>query len=241
MPLSGITGRFGTEGLGRRFSLEIADFPLDDQQFCNSALYMATYLHREDMYKGISYSSHLLRTALRLIRDYDVTEPDMIAAMLLHDSVEDHADEIIELSPFEVPDGTLHAMAGFVIARAFTERTSDLVISVTNPPATEVLSIEQFRELYAENVKNKIATSSTTFLLKLSDFTDNGLGFLWTENPATLRKFALKYYPVCDIFITQLDVYRQSGALTEQQSDMALKQLTHGKAKMEKVLGLPTV
>jgi hypothetical protein len=56
---------------------------------------------------------------------YRVADPDVACAALLHDAVEDHAQDI-------APGGTRQA-AFVVLARQFGHRTSDLVAAVTNP------------------------------------------------------------------------------------------------------------
>ena len=232
MPLSGVTERYGIEGLYKRFSLEIADFAVEDQYFCNRALYVVSVLHRDDPYKGLPYTSHLIRTAIRLIRDYEVTDPEVISAMLLHDSVEDHAKELAEFAPtVDLDKTTVTERALAAVAMSFSGRVAGLVQNVTNAPNSQTLSQEQKNLAYALGVAEKIAKSPETFLMKLSDFTDNAVGILWSEQTGKVRKLATKYLPVFDVFLSQLSIYEQSGQLTLSQITTAQQQLYLGKQR----------
>jgi (p)ppGpp synthase/HD superfamily hydrolase len=174
-----------------------------------------------------------MRTALRLIRDYDVRDADIIAAMLLHDSVEDHADQLASFAPVEtVPaqaDTTQKALAA--LGLSFSVTVSELVHNVTNSPHTTAVSQEQKNAAYAEGVAIKIAKSPETFLMKLSDFTDNAVGIMWSEQTSKVKKLATKYLPVFEVFLQQLSVYEDSASLTPKQITTARQQLLIGKQR----------
>ena len=238
MPLSGITERFGLEGLGRRFALEIAELPLEDQYFCNRALYVALYLHKDDMYKGTPYGTHILRGGIRLIRDYGITDPEVIAADLLHDSVEDHSPEIAQHSTFLLPEESDEREQAFwFLENGFSPKTSQLVRGVTNLPSPEKATKAEKRRVYYEHIREGIAGSLGVFLIKLCDFTDNGVGIAWSEDPNRMLASAEKYLPVFDIFLEQINVYEKSGELNIQQVGVARRQLMAGKRRCELVLG----
>ena len=61
---------------------------------------------------------------IRILSHYRVTDPDVVCAALLHDAVEDHAEDIS-------PGGRQAALT--VLAGRFGERTTALVTAVTNP------------------------------------------------------------------------------------------------------------
>ncbi len=84
---------------------------------------------------------------------------------------------------------------------------------------------------YAQGVAAKIALSPDTFLMKLSDFTDNAVGIYWSEQTRKVQKLARKYGPVFDVFLAQLVQYEHSGMLTPQQIAVANKQLQLGKER----------
>ena len=95
MPLHAITTMYGEQGLRERFALETARLtdPAAREQV-RRALRLAARLHACDRRQREPYVNHLLRVALRIMVHYGVQEPDVICAALLHDAVEDHADEL---------------------------------------------------------------------------------------------------------------------------------------------------
>src|SRR5579871_6712000 len=91
MPLHAITATYGEDGLRERFAAEIAAFPGPDRRRLEDALALAGALHVGDRRQNEPYVNHLLRVAIRIMSHYGVRGPDVVAAALLHDSVEDHA------------------------------------------------------------------------------------------------------------------------------------------------------
>lgn len=71
---------------------------------------MASQLHAGDQRQSEPYINHPLRVAIRIMSHYGVRDPDVVAAALLHDSVEDHAAEL-------APEGTAAAAVCALIAR----------------------------------------------------------------------------------------------------------------------------
>ena len=107
----------------------------------------------------------------------------MACAALLHDAVEDHADDI-------APDGRQAALAE--LAGRFGDRTAALVAAVTNPgwePGRDK------HEQYREHVLASLAASPWARVIKASDFTDNAVGIIHLTGPK-LAKLAGKYAPL---------------------------------------------
>ena len=122
-------------------------------------------------------------TAIRILTYYGITDVDVVAAALLHDSVEDHS---LELSGDRSGDPTAAALA--VLAERFGARVAELVAAVTNPPAEPGRNRhEQYREHLAES----LAANPWARVIKLSDFTDNGVGLIHST-PERLRPLACK-------------------------------------------------
>ena len=94
MPLHAITSTYGEEGLRARFAAEIETWPEEDQRRLNKALELAARLHAADRREREPYINHLLRVAIRIMSHYGVHDPNVVIAALLHDAVEDHADEL---------------------------------------------------------------------------------------------------------------------------------------------------
>jgi (p)ppGpp synthase/HD superfamily hydrolase len=188
MPLHAITSMYGEQGLRQRFSIESAR--LGDracQEMTARALELAGQLHAQDKRQREPYVNHLLRVALRIICHYGITDPEVICTALLHDSVEDHADGLS-------PDGRLGAFAH--LAANFGSRTAELVEAVTNPtydPASD-------RDAqYRSHVAQSLAKNPWARVIKISDFTDNGVGIIHTTGPKAAR-LARKYAPLIPIF-----------------------------------------
>jgi hypothetical protein len=108
-------------------------------------------------------------------------------AALLHDAVEDHAEEI-------APGGTRQA-AFAVLARQFGHRAAGLVAAVTNPVYEPGRDEHQ---QYREHVTASLQASPWARVIKASDFTDNAVGLIHTTGPK-LSKLARKYRPVVPV------------------------------------------
>jgi hypothetical protein len=125
MPLHAITALYGERGLRERFATETGQ--LGDafgRRKVKQALQLAGRLHSLDHRQREPYVNHVLRVALRVMCHYDVHDADIICAALLHDSVEDHADDLS-------PAGRLGAFE--TLTAWFGPRVSDLVAALTNP------------------------------------------------------------------------------------------------------------
>jgi (p)ppGpp synthase/HD superfamily hydrolase len=187
MPLHAITEVYGEAGLRDRFALEIADFPEPSRARLEEALALAADLHAEDRRVREPYLNHLLRVAIRIICYYRVRDVDVLVAALLHDSVEDHPDRL---------GGTSEAALATLAAR-FGERVAELVGAVTNPAwRPDRHRYEQYREHVAES----LAGNPWARVIKLSDFTDNGVGLIHTTGPK-LRAMATKYAPLVPVLL----------------------------------------
>ncbi|MBG0567660.1 HD domain-containing protein [Actinoplanes aureus] len=191
MPLHAITEVYGEAGLRDRFGLELESFPDDERKQLEAALDLASRLHADDRRVREPYLNHLLRVAIRIIRYYGVRDADVLTAALLHDAVEDHPAELGGLEPDEsYPVATEAALTE--LARRFNPRVSELVRSVTNPeydPARD--RHEQYREHVAENLER----DPWARVIKISDFTDNGVGVIHTSSDKAYRS-ATKYRPL---------------------------------------------
>src|SRR5688572_19380121 len=126
MPLHTISEVYGEAGLRERLLLEIAELP--DTERLTAALDLATELHSADRYGREPYINHLLRVAIRIISHYEVGDPDIVVAGLLHDAVEDHPEELAGDRPGAPTDAALAELA-----QRFGIRVADIVAAVTNP------------------------------------------------------------------------------------------------------------
>jgi hypothetical protein len=188
MPLHAITTTYGEEGLRERFAVEIARLPLrQDRDRPSRALDLAARLHVHDRREREPYVNHLLRVAIRVMSHFNVRDPDVVAAALLHDAVEDHAPE---LAPAGGREAALEALAA-----EFGPRVAELVGAVTNP---EYAPDRDAHEQYREHVAESLRRCPWARVIKASDFADNGAGLIHSSGPR-LRKLADKYAPLVPV------------------------------------------
>jgi (p)ppGpp synthase/HD superfamily hydrolase len=200
MPLHAITEVYGEQGLRERFLLEVDAFPPDEAAQLREALDLAGTLHAGDRRVREPYLNHLLRVAIRIVKYYGVRDVDVLTAALLHDAVEDHPAELAGLVPGGLDAaGHTHAelteAALAVLAHRFNPRVAELVRSVTNPqydPGRD--RHEQYREHVAANLER----DPWARVIKVSDFTDNGVGLMHSL-PTRYRPLATKYAPLVPI------------------------------------------
>jgi (p)ppGpp synthase/HD superfamily hydrolase len=184
MPLHAITTMYGEQGLRDRLALEtalLAD-PASGGQM-KRALRLAAQLHAADRRQREPYVNHLLRVALRIMVHYGVREPDVICAALLHDAVEDHADDLSTA-------GRTSAFAR--LAADYGEPVAELVAAVTNPVYAPGSDKDG---QYREHVTDSLAVCPWARVIKISDFTDNGVGVFYADGEKAVR-LARKYAPL---------------------------------------------
>ena len=190
MPLHAITEVYGEQGLRDRFAMELDHFTPDERAQLTRALDLASHLHADDRRVREPYLNHLLRVAIRIIRYYGVHDVDVITAALLHDAVEDHPEELSSLA------GGTHAeltdAAVGELARRFNPRVAELVRSVTNP---EYDPDRDRNEQYRMHVAESLERDPWARVIKVSDFTDNGVGVIHTSYDKAHRS-ARKYRPL---------------------------------------------
>ncbi len=190
LPLHVVTEVYGEQGLRKRFQLEIASFAESGRAFLERAFGLAERLHRDDRRTREPVLNHLLRVTLRILCHYRVRDVDVLAAALLHDSVEDHPEELAGGAP---QDPTSAALG--VLSRDFGPRVAELVGAVTNP---EYETSRDKDEQYREHVRDSLGQHPYARLIKVSDFTDNGVGVLYTVGPK-VRRAAQKYSPMVPV------------------------------------------
>ncbi|MBY8859574.1 HD domain-containing protein [Nocardia sp. CA2R105] len=189
MPLHTISEVHGEEGLRRRLALESAK--LDEPERVGAALELVSDLHRDDRYGREPYLSHLLRVAIRIVSHYEVRDTDLVVAALLHDAVEDHAPELASGREGSATEGALAA-----VRERFGERVAELVAAVTNPAREP--GIDRNHQ-YRAHIATSLESDPWARVVKLSDFTDNGVGILYATSPA-MEKLAIKYRPLTSVY-----------------------------------------
>jgi hypothetical protein len=222
MPLHAITATYGEEGLRERFTAEIAAFPGPERSRLEDALELAARLHAADRRQSEPYLNHLLRVAIRIMSHYGIRDPDVVAAALLHDAVEDHA---AELAPDGRPQAALAALAG-----RFGPRVAELVAAVTNP---EYDPGRDKHVQYREHVAQSLDASPWARVIKASDFTDNGAGLIHTTGPR-VPDLADKYAQLVPV-LREL-ISRPDTPLGPQARQRILEQLDRAEERFAAIL-----
>ncbi|GIG91843.1 hypothetical protein Pen02_67790 [Plantactinospora endophytica] len=195
MPLHAVTEVYGEAGLRDRFGLETERFAAADRARLAAALDLAGTLHRDDRRVREPYLNHLLRVAIRIICYYSVTDVDVLVAALLHDAVEDHPAELAGLPAGT--SGTAATEAALAeVARRFNPRVARLIAAVTNP---EYDPDRDRDEQYRAHLAESLDREPWARVIKVSDFTDNGVGVIHTTGDKVQRS-ARKYRPLVPLF-----------------------------------------
>jgi (p)ppGpp synthase/HD superfamily hydrolase len=228
MPLHAITEVYGEAGLRERLLLELESFPAGERAQLIEALELAARLHAEDRRVREPYLNHLLRVAIRIIKYYGVRDVDVLTAALLHDAVEDHPAELGLLAEGSYTELTDSAVGE--LARRFNPRVAELVRSVTNP---EYDPERDRHEQYRAHVTASLERDPWARVIKVSDFTDNGVGVVHTT-PDKAFSSATKYRPLVPA-LREL-VGRPDTPLSIQAKDHILDQLDLAEERFAAIL-----
>ncbi|HEY4963756.1 MAG TPA: HD domain-containing protein [Candidatus Saccharimonadales bacterium] len=224
LSLHTLTEEYQTEGLVQRFNYEISRFAPEERAMVYQAFVVASILHFEDSRVVEPYINHPLRVALRLMTHYEVDDAEVICAALLHDTVEDHARVLA--GPLD--DGvSTRELALSTLASWFSPRVAGLVRELSNPIVPEGVDKNEYYYTHL----NQLAELDDPWpiLIKLSDFTDNGTGILYTPGPKA-KTLSTKYYPAIPIFRraiqrTDLPISEEVRVHISQQLDITEERL----------------
>lgn len=178
----------------------------ESTELITSAATLASFLHRKQtrFVRGdlpqVPYIEHPLRVALRLIR-WGIHDATMIAAALLHDVVEDAAEELLEVFGTEEDYGSAHEC----LRRLYGPQIAHLVRRLTNPVATEGKTTLSYHEHVAELARS----GSVALLIKASDLKDNAGSIrhqLGHGQDKKLLRLIGKYYSVTKLFSVEMRV-----------------------------------
>lgn len=201
LPLRDIGLRFGSSGLNQALEFYIAALDSDGVWTSDQAddvrrtRDLALWLHRDDKRSdGGDGNGHILRTTLRLIRDFGITDRDMVIAMLMHDSVEDHPEKVLthmnylrlgratcsasKTVPVHEQSVCLENRALLALQNCYSSKIAGYVAGMTFPSLPKDIMGRQ-REYLAHT--ERALMDLYVQILKLSDFFDNAV-----ENGYTL-------------------------------------------------------
>jgi (p)ppGpp synthase/HD superfamily hydrolase len=160
----------------------------------SDAMKVAAYVHRDDrraaLRDGVQdpYIVHPFRLVLRLVR-YGCADPAVLAAAALHDTVEDHPDDVVALFP--TASSALAALSS-----SFGPDVAGLVAAVTNPPTPPGVDRQAH---YHEHVA-RIVADPRVFLVKVADFVDNAGSLRHLAKGEMRTRLEHRYAPLVPVY-----------------------------------------
>mgnify|MGYP001587761295 CR=1 FL=1 len=178
-----VADKFGTAGLYVRTEATLDEHELLDSTDVRWAMSVGFALHSADVRTNGRYNDHLMIVGLQVIENFNVANPDIIAAAFLHDAIEDHPKDLAFMLTgediSEVDDATAREIA-YVALREKLPRVADIVLDVSNPiiPKDEEGNyVEDKLVAYTRHTTELLEdpTKGKSGLLKLSDFMHNAV------------------------------------------------------------------
>lgn len=197
MPLTLVSEKYGPEGLGERLQHALGKIGLQEDPLIQASLALGLDLHKDDRRTYEPYSNHILRVPLRLI-DLGVIDRVALAASLLHDSIEDHAEELARrYANVEILDRDPHTIRRLgheglqLFAREYDAlELPRIVLDVSNPI---LLPGEDKNESYVGHVEDLMYEGEEPSPdLKIGDLFDNMDVPGHLENPRKRRALDVK-------------------------------------------------
>jgi hypothetical protein len=216
LPLKQMDGSLLTHSIVTR--VRALNLPGNSVMKVEEALHTASFLHRQATRSvranmpRTHYIEHPLRNTERVLR-YGVTDVSIIIANILHDTVEDCAEEIVRslaglgASVDQMTPSDIRRTAFGWVTDNFGWNVSFLVGQVTNNFYPKNATKAEKRGLYVEKVR-EIVTNPEVFLVKFPDWVDNAVGLrhnVQAGNESMIAHLASKYEPMCDIFESAMD------------------------------------
>lgn len=234
LSLGKVTEEFGTIGLYARTVDTLERNGFADNELVQLSLQLGLALHADDYRTNGHYTDHLMRVTLRMIEDFGIRDPNLIAAGPLHDSFEDHPRDLVFALTGEKPTNYEDArrIGREVLASLTNEEVVSIVEDVTNPQVPEGANK---LDVYTAHTRELVMHSPKGRVLKLSDFVDNAGG-----NHATVgdkqRKLDEKY--IRQFRIHKMGLFLPSSLITGKERTEALHMLSKGHARALGRLGL---
>jgi (p)ppGpp synthase/HD superfamily hydrolase len=181
------------------------------------AIRLAAFLHRDQRRSNRgslprdTYITHPLRNTLRLMR-WGVTDMNILIAAVLHDTVEDCAEELVNQIAIFTMAGTTPAYYRAAAIRylgfEFGDEVAALVEAVSNQlpePGAPKLSKVEKRAEYRKNVAAETKNPKAA-VVKLTDLIDNGSGLKHNTGMVDAARWHLanKYVGTMEDFLLRL-------------------------------------
>ena len=224
LSLGTLSEEYGTGGLYVRLNYALEQADLSDNLLIREATQLGLALHIDDMRTNGRYNDHLMRVTIRMLEDFGIRDPNLIAAGPLHDTLEDHPRDLVRsLTGDRIKDPIRARLLGqYALAHITNDEVAQIIFDVTNPI---VAPGEDKLESYTRHTQQLIQTSQKGRVLKLSDFVDNAVG-----NHATIGNLQQK---LDNKYIAQYDIHKNGlylgdSLITGERRERALAQLNKG-------------
>lgn len=217
-----------------------ANWEPQQRQMVIDTIHLVSRLHAGDSYKGQPYVMHLLRAANRVAGYLELPDPELVMAALLHDSVEDHAQDLLldtmpqqEVAAMSEVEWQEAALA--LYAERFSPRTADAVRAVTNPPdMSDGLTKAEWMDKYEQKIVSAVITVEG-WIVKFADWCDNGLGIKYSEaaiSEAKKEEWRNKYGRALPHFEARFKQPDIQALLSDNAKAYVEQQLRYGRERL---------
>lgn len=201
------------------------------------------------------YIEHPLRVAIRLIR-MGVRDHDTIVGAVLHDTVEDCGRVFIKLFTDEdsaiMSETDCRTALSDYISSEFGTVVATTVNAVSNPVVsqetenmlnsmTKDAATSHKRNTYFAHVVEAIKSNPRAYLVKLSDWLDNGAGLYHnlagSTSEETIIRQAQKYLPLAPVFVNHADSV-PSYLISTGTTDRIVNKVESGRENLERIVSL---
>lgn len=216
---------------------------LDSKNVAN-AIELAHSLHLDQKRRNrgehdkTPYIEHPLRCSIRLLR-MGVKDESVIVSSILHDSIEDCAQKFSLAYTREkfLEENKAREIFDDFLLKKFGSKVSCTIKGVTNPIQKEKISKQEKRDLYRENLAEKLQATPQIFLVKYSDFADNAGGLHHNYVDGFKEKTynqALKYISCVELFEENLENHNLE--IPQSSIELMRKKLARTRKRLQAII-----
>ena len=201
---------------------------------------------------GTPYIEHPLAVASQVLEAMANKDPDVVVAALLHDAVEDQADQLmhhVSVSPAREGEEKTQLALDAIEERTQSARVRRLISGLTNPDFDTLLEQQGIQArtddagqaayfaarnaLYAEHVRSVIRDPDVG-VIKLCDLAANALTLDAIPEAPTRARLLTKYTPVMGIMLDRLRETANPLNITQQKRGELLVRFTDALQSVSK-------
>lgn len=221
LSLHEVTKEFGTLGLYTRLEDSLHQYDLDTDSRLLWAVQFGLMLHANQERSNGHYADHLMRVTLRVIEHFGITDPTIVKAAILHDSVEDHPEDIVRILRGNLSASNIQEEALRCYEAKLGKGATDIIRQVTNPVFNPDKKIEE----YEAHTLAIVLNYPKARVVKLADFIDNAVGNHFSS-PSRRQGLDEKYLP--SYRLHKMGLFMPDSLITGEERERVLAQLTRG-------------